>query len=120
MAVRPGLPVLPLVVGLVVVPAAITASGFVVYGDEIAGAMPFSSSAAPAPPSPVITRPTKLPVRPTVKPVEATPAPPAPELVREFLIGRGVSAEAISTRGVVDPVWGPPSDGGPQVDVLVG
>ncbi|MBB5955374.1 outer membrane protein OmpA-like peptidoglycan-associated protein [Saccharothrix tamanrassetensis] len=41
-------------------------------------------------------------------------------LVREFLVARGVPEEAISTRVVVDPVWGPPSEGGPQVDVLVG
>jgi hypothetical protein len=200
MAVRPRPPVLPLVVGLVVVPAVVTALGFAVYGDEITGALPFSSSSppSPSPPSSVITHPTKLPVRPTVEPVEATPSPPSPpspelvrwtvqslfssngvkgitfapggtqfvgrgeavqlgvgnvlaglsgravtlvahawngetvthrcdvlarqraELVREFLIGRGVPAEAISTRVVVDPVWGPPSDGGPQVDVLVG
>jgi hypothetical protein len=40
-------------------------------------------------------------------------------LVREFLVGRGVPVEAIKTKVIVDPVWGPPSDGGPAVDVLV-
>jgi hypothetical protein len=32
---------------------------------------------------------------------------------------RGVPFEAIKTKVIVDPVWGPPSDGGPAVDVLV-
>jgi hypothetical protein len=40
-------------------------------------------------------------------------------LVRDFLIGRGVPVEAIKTKVIVDPVWGPPSDGGPAVDVQV-
>jgi hypothetical protein len=40
-------------------------------------------------------------------------------LVRDFLVGRGVPVEAIQTKVIVDPVWGPPSDGGPAVDVQV-
>jgi hypothetical protein len=40
-------------------------------------------------------------------------------LVRDFLINRGVPVEAIKTKVIVDPVWGPPSDGGPAVDVQV-
>ncbi|HEX6342027.1 hypothetical protein [Umezawaea sp.] len=40
-------------------------------------------------------------------------------LVRDFLVDRGVPVEAIKTKVVVDPVWGPPSDGGPAVDVQV-
>lgn len=188
-------PLLPLAVAAVVVPAAVTAFGFTVYGEEITGALPFSSS---APPSHRVKPPTKLPVptRPTTEPAEVVvPQPPSPELtrqnlaslfagngvkgitfapgttdhvgrgeavqtgvgdllggvpgavvtlvahawngetlshrcdvlamrraalVRDFLVARGVPAEAIITRVVVDPVWGPPSDGGPQVDVLVG
>ena len=39
-------------------------------------------------------------------------------LVREYLAGQGVDS-VITTRVIVDPVWGPPSDFGPQVDVLV-
>jgi hypothetical protein len=40
-------------------------------------------------------------------------------LVRDFLVGRDVPVEAIKAKVVVDPVWGPPSDGGPAVDVQV-
>lgn len=40
-------------------------------------------------------------------------------LVKEYLLSQGVPAGAISTTVIVDPVWGPPSDGGPQVDVVV-
>ncbi|MEV0680312.1 hypothetical protein AB0I60_27730 [Actinosynnema sp. NPDC050436] len=188
-------PVLPLLVGLLLVPTALTAFGFSVYGDEITGAMPFPSSPVPGH---VVTHPTRspVPIRPTAVPDAAPePAPPTPELVRRdlaslfagngvkgitfapggtefagrgeavqhgvgtllgaatgavvmlvahawsgetashrcdllalrraelvraFLVARGVPEEAISTRVVVDPDWGPPSDGGPQVDVLVG
>lgn len=39
-------------------------------------------------------------------------------LVREYLAAQGVDT-VITTRVIVDPVWGPASDGGPQVDVLV-
>ncbi|MET8761345.1 hypothetical protein [Lentzea sp. NPDC004782] len=39
-------------------------------------------------------------------------------LVRDYLAEQGV-ANVVITRVIVDPVWGPPSDGGPQVDVLV-
>ncbi|MFI6096785.1 hypothetical protein ACIA8G_14585 [Lentzea sp. NPDC051213] len=39
-------------------------------------------------------------------------------LVRDYLAAQGVES-VITTRVIVDPVWGPPSDGGPQVDVLV-
>ena len=39
-------------------------------------------------------------------------------LVRDYLAAQGVDS-VITTRVIVDPVWGPPSDGGPQVDVLV-
>lgn len=39
-------------------------------------------------------------------------------LVRDYLAAQGV-ANVVITRVIVDPVWGPPSDGGPQVDVLV-
>lgn len=39
-------------------------------------------------------------------------------LVRDYLTAQGVDS-VITTRVIVDPVWGPPSDGGPQVDVLV-
>jgi len=47
------------------------------------------------------------------------PLAPAAPLVRDFLIGRGVSVEAGKTKVIVDPVWGPPSGGGPAVDVQV-
>lgn len=40
-------------------------------------------------------------------------------LVKNYLLRQGVPAGAITTRVIVDPVWGPPSDGGPQVDVVV-
>ncbi|HWO59325.1 MAG TPA: hypothetical protein VNO31_04745 [Umezawaea sp.] len=40
-------------------------------------------------------------------------------LVRDFLIDRGVPVGAIKTKVIVDPVWGPPSEGGPAVDVQV-
>ncbi|MGM1063689.1 hypothetical protein [Saccharothrix sp. Mg75] len=199
MPVRSRVPVLPFALGLVVVPAAVTAFGFGVHGEGITDALSPASSSAPssAPPGPVATRPTKAPVRPTQEPVRGEPAavPPSPELVRQnvsslfsgngvkgitfapggtelvgrgeavqqgvgnllgglsgtavrlvahawsgetpthrcdllaarraglvrdFLVGRGVPAESISTGVVVDPVWGPPADGGPQVDVLVG
>lgn len=189
-------PVLPLVVAAAVIPAAVTAFGFTVYGEQITDALPFSSS--PAPSSHLVKPPTKLPLptRPTPEPAEVPPPPPpSPEwarqnvvslfssngvkgitfapgttdhvgrgeavqtgvgdllggvpgaavtlvahawngetathrcdvlamrraaLVRDFLVARGVPPEAISTEVVVDQVWGPPSDGGPQVDVLVG
>ena len=39
-------------------------------------------------------------------------------LLRHYLTEQGVDSE-ITTRVVVDPVWGPPSDFGPQIDVLV-
>lgn len=39
-------------------------------------------------------------------------------LVRQYLAEQGVES-VITTRVIVDPVWGPPSDFGPQVDVLV-
>ncbi len=195
-------PLLPLLAGLVLVSSALTAFGFSVYGDQISGALPFSSTPAA---SQVVSHPTRTPGpgRPTQEPLSTpapvptptVPRPPSPELtrqnmaslfsnngvkgitfapggteyvgrgeavqqgvgnllqettgavvtlvahawngetashrcdvlamqraqlVREFLVARGVPEEAISTRVVVDPVWGPPSDGGPQVDVLVG
>ncbi|MDX8030820.1 hypothetical protein SK803_11390 [Lentzea sp. BCCO 10_0856] len=39
-------------------------------------------------------------------------------LVRQYLAEQGVDS-VITTKVIVDPVWGPPSDFGPQVDVLV-
>jgi hypothetical protein len=39
-------------------------------------------------------------------------------LVRDYLAEQGVQ-NVVITRVIVDPVWGPPSDFGPQVDVLV-
>ncbi|WP_329789425.1 hypothetical protein V1227_34645 [Lentzea sp. DG1S-22] len=39
-------------------------------------------------------------------------------LLRQYLAEQGV-ASTITTRVVVDPVWGPPADFGPQIDVLV-
>jgi hypothetical protein len=39
-------------------------------------------------------------------------------LVRDYLAEQGVE-NVVITRVIVDPVWGPPSDFGPQVDVLV-
>lgn len=39
-------------------------------------------------------------------------------LLRQYLAEQGVGG-VITTRVVVDPVWGPPSDFGPQIDVLV-
>lgn len=39
-------------------------------------------------------------------------------LVRDYLAQQGVQ-NVVITRVIVEPVWGPPSDGGPQVDVLV-
>lgn len=190
-------PWIPLVVAIVVVPAAVTAFGFTVYGEEITEALPFSS--APATPSEVIKHTVKVPVikapvEVPLPPPPAPPAPPTPELVRQnvdslfssnkvkgitfapggsdfvgrgaevqlgvgnllqeatgaaitlvahawngetashrcdvlamqramivrdFLVGRGVPRDAIKTKVIVDPAWGPPSDGGPQVDVLV-
>jgi outer membrane protein OmpA-like peptidoglycan-associated protein len=179
------LPVLPLLAGMFVVPSALTALGFAVYGDEITAAMPFPAHRVRPP-----TRPP-FPSRPTPEPV----AVPTPEtlrqdvaslfsgngvkgitfapggtefvgrgeavqvgvgdllrdvrgavvtlvahawngetathrcdvlamrralLVRDFLVSRGVPEESIRVGVVVDPVWGPPTDGGPQVDVLVG
>ncbi|WP_433264351.1 hypothetical protein ACQPZF_34805 [Actinosynnema sp. CS-041913] len=195
---RRGTSVAPLLVGALVVPTALTAFGFAVYGEEITGALWFTPSSVP--PDHVVAHPTprSVPVRPTTEPPEPAPAqppPPSPEaiargvaslfagngvkgitfapgstehvgrgaavqqgvgtllggstgavvtlvahawngetashrcdvlalrraaLVREFLVGSGVPEEAISTRVVVDPVWGSPSEGGPQVDVLVG
>ncbi len=38
--------------------------------------------------------------------------------LRAYLAEQGVDS-VITTRVIVDPVWGPPSDGGPQIDVLV-
>ncbi|ANZ38208.1 hypothetical protein BBK82_21215 [Lentzea guizhouensis] len=40
-------------------------------------------------------------------------------LLRDYLASQGVDS-VITTRVVVDPAWGPPSDAGPQIDVLVG
>jgi outer membrane protein OmpA-like peptidoglycan-associated protein len=40
-------------------------------------------------------------------------------LLRDYLASQGVDS-VITTRVVVDPVWGPPSDAGPPIDVLVG
>lgn len=40
-------------------------------------------------------------------------------LVKQYLVAQGVPDSAISTKVIVDPVWGPPSDDGPQVDVVV-
>ena len=39
-------------------------------------------------------------------------------LVRQYLAEQGVDC-VITTRVVVDPVWGPPTDLGPQIDVLI-
>ncbi|WP_157984515.1 OmpA family protein [Lentzea terrae] len=39
-------------------------------------------------------------------------------LVRDYLAQQGVE-NVVITRVIVEPVWGPPSAGGPQVDVLV-
>ncbi|SDG37749.1 hypothetical protein SAMN05216553_107422 [Lentzea fradiae] len=39
-------------------------------------------------------------------------------LLRQYLTEQGVRGE-ITTRVVVDPVWGPPTDFGPQIDVLI-
>ncbi|HUQ60431.1 hypothetical protein [Lentzea sp.] len=39
-------------------------------------------------------------------------------LVRQYLAEQGVGS-VITTRVVVDPVWGPPTDFGPQIDVLI-
>lgn len=39
-------------------------------------------------------------------------------LLRQYLAEQGVRGE-ITTRVVVDPVWGPPTDFGPQIDVLI-
>ncbi|RKT57189.1 hypothetical protein [Saccharothrix australiensis] len=194
----PGLPLTPLVVGAVVVSAALTAFGFTVYGEELSGAT------VVGPTGHVLAHPTRrpVPVRPTAEPlgVSGSPALPASlapsaesvrqnvaslfaangvkgitfapggtehagrgaevqrgvgdllagtsgaavalvahawqgetpdhrladlaqrraELVRDSLVARGVPAEVISTRVVVDAVWGAPSESGPQVDVLVG
>lgn len=40
-------------------------------------------------------------------------------LVRQYLMSQGVPASAISTKVIVDPVWGTAADAGPQVDVVV-
>lgn len=197
--IRAGLPIAPLVVGTVVVPAAMTAFGFSVYGDELSGVLSIRSASTSAglrvahpTRRPVPVRPTEEPLAGTASPastarspesvrrqvaelfarhgtagVEFAPggadcagrcaevlrelavllrgAPGAPvalvahawdgeaadrrgvppaawraELVKRSLVARGVPEEAISTRVAVDPVWGPPSAGGPHVDVLVG
>ncbi|MET9225047.1 hypothetical protein [Lentzea sp. NPDC003310] len=39
-------------------------------------------------------------------------------LLRQYLAEQGVD-RVVATRVIVDPVWGPPSDFGPQIDVLV-
>ncbi|MFD9703689.1 hypothetical protein [Lentzea sp. NPDC059081] len=39
-------------------------------------------------------------------------------LVRRYLAEQGVDS-VITTRVIVDPVWGPPADLGPQIDVLI-
>lgn len=39
-------------------------------------------------------------------------------LLRQYLAEQGVD-KVVATRVIVDPVWGPPSDFGPQIDVLV-
>ncbi|GLY54750.1 hypothetical protein Lesp01_84050 [Lentzea sp. NBRC 102530] len=39
-------------------------------------------------------------------------------LLRQYLAEQGVD-KSFTTRVIVDPVWGPPSDFGPQIDVLV-
>ncbi|WP_434439756.1 hypothetical protein [Lentzea sp. E54] len=39
-------------------------------------------------------------------------------LVRQYLAEQGVDS-VITTRVIVDPAWGPPSDFGPQIEVLV-
>lgn len=39
-------------------------------------------------------------------------------LLRDYLAAQGVDS-VITTRVIVDPVWGPPSDAGPPIDVLV-
>ncbi|MFD5825178.1 hypothetical protein [Lentzea sp. NPDC060358] len=39
-------------------------------------------------------------------------------LVRRYLAEQGVGGD-ITTRVIVDPVWGPPADFGPQIDVLI-
>ncbi|HEX7307056.1 hypothetical protein [Lentzea sp.] len=39
-------------------------------------------------------------------------------LLRQYLAEQGVHGD-ITTRVVVDPVWGPPADSGPQIDVLI-
>lgn len=96
---------MPLVVGALMVPASVTAFGFSVYGEELETAL--SSSAAPA------FLPGPVPVNDFIEPVRM--APPAPVVVSAAVAQQHV----ITTRVIVDPVWGPPSDGGPQVDVLV-
>ncbi len=39
-------------------------------------------------------------------------------LVRQYLAEQGVDS-VITTRVIVDPVWGPPTEFGPQIDVLI-
>lgn len=39
-------------------------------------------------------------------------------LLRQYLAEQGVD-RVVATRVIVDPTWGPPSDFGPQIDVLV-
>lgn len=39
-------------------------------------------------------------------------------LLRQYLAEQGVD-KVVATRVIVDPVWGPPTDFGPQIDVLV-
>ncbi|QFZ22885.1 hypothetical protein [Saccharothrix syringae] len=139
-------PVLPLPAGLLVVPAGIVALGLALCGEGPAGALPFPPPPSPGPARPT-EQPVRPTVRPVATPRPPTPGPPRRDVlgpfrgnggeavrlgvgdllarrrarpVPEFLVGRGVPAEATTTRVVVDPVWGPPSDGGPQVDVLVG
>ncbi|PRY42827.1 hypothetical protein [Umezawaea tangerina] len=179
----------------VLVPGSITAFAFTVYGDELTGALPFSSAPA-TPRTTFVAQPQAVPVVIDVPlpPLLLPPPPPTPDvvqrnvstlflsngvkgitfapgssdfvgpgyqvqsgvgellhrtggaaitlvshawngetashrcdvlameraaLVREFLVSRGVPVESIRTKVIVDPVWGPPSDGGPAVDVQV-
>ncbi|GLZ35401.1 hypothetical protein Lesp02_75880 [Lentzea sp. NBRC 105346] len=175
---------IPLAVGVVLVPAALTAFGFTVYGDELThydGATITAPRIAVAPAvvleekPPAALPPSPQAVQRSVSGVFAahavkgiTFAPGTTEfvgrggdvqravgaalrpvttaavtlvahawngetashrcdvlameragLVRDYLLRQGVPPGSIRTRVVVDPVWGPPSEGGPQVDVIV-
>ena len=83
----------------------------------VAGAQVVPVSSSPAAPAATQQAVRDLFTTPSVEGVASAPGTAS-------LVGRGEDvrrgvASTITTRVVVDPVWGPPADFGPQIDVLV-